>query len=381
MASVGYFTRLGLASLASLLPYLAAMEKPQAAATPSIDLRQPVCIGLEEHWAIYQLTPTLDRWQTTKSTSRAATDLSFTAIGHEEAAILDPSRRYSGWLFRAKNAEWKEIPESPIQGPNRTWDPIQVAATANSVFVWGLSLGPPHGALLDTRTMKWEEIPEAPIALRYRARQAVIGTKVIVWGGYPKFLKDGAIFDLERKVWEKLPEAPIPYWTNMVSAAWNGKFVVFGGRDPRLPGRGSRNGAIYDVTNHRWERITEAPLDIGIMSACTVVGDTLFLWAGQAGPTELASRGMPTPDGAVYDLVNKKWRQIKPAPIPPRSLSFACPLGKDCVAVWGGWSEANDRSKQAHFHRDGAIYNLTTDTWSRLPDLPAEIPYGLHPGW
>jgi N-acetylneuraminic acid mutarotase len=200
----------------------------------------------------------------------------------------------------------------------------------------------------------------------------VIEGKLYIWGGYgPGFdptrpkaagpLADGAVYDPARNSWEKLPDAPVKFGEvgyGMVWAVWRDRFVLFGGRK-------QRTGAIYDPGTRNWEKIAEAPFDVGVLSACAVNGDRLFLWSGYAEACK---------NGAVYDFVKKEWKRIPEAPIALRGLTYAQPVGNK-VVVWGGWRPPKT------FLRDGAVFDLDKETWERIPDLPGDVPFALHPGW
>ena len=105
------------------------------------------------------------------------------------------------------------------------------------------------------------------------------------------------------------------------------------------------------------------PFDLGAHSACALVGDRLFVWSG--GKTRA---------GGVYDLQKREWEQLPDAPILPRSLATARSHGT-AVTVWGGWDSDGDSLT------DGATFDFETGAWRRIPNLPAAIPYEMHPGW
>ncbi|MCI0463698.1 MAG: hypothetical protein L0Z62_42730 [Gemmataceae bacterium] len=339
-------------------------------------VNEPVCVGWDGGWMVYRYSMDKGRWLSWKSPPAPLPRFTaFTAVGPRAAVVLDPARKYSGWLFDLAASKWKGIPESPVPGPDGIWDPIVVSFADRQLVFWGYSKGPPHGAVLDLATFKWRAMPETPIALRFRALHATIRNKLMFWGGYPNLLQNGGVFDLTGHTWERLPDAPIKFSTYMVSAIWRDRFVVFGGRT----GEGAvRKGAIYDPIKRSWDRMADAPFDVGIMSACAVSGDQLFLWSGQAAPPKAAGSGQVTPAGALYDFGKREWSKIPEAPIAPRNLAFARAVGKQ-VVVWGGWVSGSNQPPR--FLRDGAIYDLDKRTWKRIPDLPGEVPMALHPGW
>jgi hypothetical protein len=373
------FSRAGflgvLALVSAAAPSLGPRPGPTASPTPKgaapataptrgavsiIAPPDPVCVGWDGAWAVYRYSPAKREWLTWKSPATPLPRKGFPAVGPKAAVAIDPDARYSGWLFDLETHKWTQVPESPLVRDS-VMDPIVVAFVGESLVVWGYTRPPLHGAVLNLKTMKWAPMAEAPIKRRFRAPYGVIGKKVIVWGGYFNHLQDGAVYDVERDAWEQMPAAPMLFSGGIARDVWRDRFLIFGG------GRGHGAGALYDPTGRTWEQIEPAPLDVGIASACTISGDRLFLWSGDKTVKD---------NGAVYDLARKEWKKIAPSPLEPRQLSFAH-AAANRVTVWGGWVS----DTPARFFRDAAVYDLDTDRWEKLPDLPAELPYALHPGW
>ncbi|MCI0457150.1 MAG: hypothetical protein L0Z62_09240, partial [Gemmataceae bacterium] len=331
-----------------------------------------VCVGWNEGWVIYRYSLDKGQWLMSKSPP-ARLSGAFIGVGSRTVVVLNRGRKFSGWLLDLQSHKWKELPESPV-GAKPTWISGGVAAVVDHrLIVWGDTKIAPYGAVLDTVTLKWSAIPDGPVAPRKRCPHAVIGKKLFVWGGYgPGFdpkepdargpLSDGAVYDLERKEWDDMPRAPIQFKYGIAWGVWRDRFVLVGGK-------GQRGGAIYyDSPKRSWEKIPDAPFDVGINSACAISGDRLFVWSGAQ---------KAAPNGAVYDFRKREWKKIAQAPIPPRQLAFAHAVGNR-VVVWGGWVSDRDPGR---FLRDGAIYDLDKGTWQKIPDLPGDVPFSLHPGW
>jgi hypothetical protein len=305
--------------------------------------------------------------------------------------VLDPWQQYSGWLFDLHTQRWTPIPVSPIAGPTNHVDPITVAFLEGRLLVWGLTKGPPHGAALDTEAMRWKPIADAPINLRVRALARAAGDKLYVWSGFgpgsplnnggfgPQ--NDGAVYDATRDQWKRLPEPKAQIGLYGQAAALRGdRFIVFGGRAPggqRPMGAVVRSGIIFDPADVSWDLIPDSPFDIAIMPACAAAGDELFIWSGQSAAAEVAGASKLCTEAAVYNFVTRKWERLPEAPLKPRSLSFTKGSGRT-VTVWGGWDSSANPAK---FHRDAATFDLEKRVWRRIPDLPGDVPYALHPGW
>jgi len=75
-------------------------------------------------------------------------------------------------------------------------------------------------------------------------------------------------------------------------------------------------------------------------------------------------------DGAAFDPATRTWRVIAPAPIDPRLYAAVAWTGTEML-VWGGQrSYAFSAGDPDPNLKDGAAYDLKTDTWRRLSDGP-----------
>ncbi len=154
-------------------PVVVSAPAPEPSLPPD-----PVCLGWDGGWVVYRYSLSGGKWSTWKGPDAALPRIkAFCAIGADAVAVVDPARRYSGWLSDLRSCKWMEIPPSPIAGPDIIWDPIVVAFAGDRLVLWGRSRGPINGALLDTRTMKWDAMPKAPVRLRFRALRVAIGRK------------------------------------------------------------------------------------------------------------------------------------------------------------------------------------------------------------
>jgi len=73
------------------------------------------------------------------------------------------------------------------------------------------------GCIYDFRSQVWKQIDEAPILGRMFPSAKLIGSKVVVWGGWMSapqnpagklYLRDGAIYDLDRDTWRIIADLP-----------------------------------------------------------------------------------------------------------------------------------------------------------------------------
>ncbi len=356
----------------------------------------PVCVGWDDAWVVYHYSPSKGSWSIHRAppTERPPTGLgTYPVYSSRAVAIVTPKWKFSGWLFDLQHRKWTAIPPSPAGAVRLTGGAVGDFAD-DRLIVWGLTGESPHGAVLDLRAMKWQPLPDAPVSCRDGCAHTMIGNKFLFWGGFGSGydptdagiigpVKSGAVYDLTTDSWEKMPDPPVDFGNRMAWGTWRNRFVLFGGS-------GSRSGALYDPATRQWEKMTEAPFEVAHLAAHTIVGDRLFLWSGRTqvdanDPKNPGAKRTVYPrDGAVYDLVTKEWRKVPQAPIEGRFQAFAHALGTDKVIVWGGRSYPPPipRAKPGGpvFHRSGAIFDLQTGRWEKIPDLPADIPMGISLG-
>ena len=155
-----------------------------------------------------------------------------------------------------------------------------------------------------------------------------------------------------------LPEPPVRFAYGSHGLVMDGRFLIFGGDK-------QRKGAFYDPASAEWQTMTDIPFDTS-MSSVALVNGKLLVWSGYEKSADA---------GGLYDFTTKKWSRISHPTIAKRPLAFTSVAG-DKVIVFGGW----DPSRET-FLTDGAAYDVGDDDWQPIEELPARVPYLLHPGW
>ena len=334
----------------------------------------PVYVTWDHACVVFRYTAQ-GKWERWASARAVLPEKVITAVGPHAAAALDPEEGYGGWLFDLHSHAWTKIPPSPIGRPPGIMDPIAVVFVGGQLVVWGAMGGDPQGAVLDTATMKWQPSAKAPVVPRYRCVTAVLGSKVMVWGGYgplgPRRIGpqvDGAVYDVATDTWAKLPAPPVAgHRYGCAAVTTRGRFVIVGGL---IDGKVASSGMAFDPAAGKWEIIPPAPVPVGAHPACAADDDRLFLWSGTGPEGSGTSRG-----GAVYDFWTRKWTTLPEAPIPPRLLAFTR-IDAHGATVWGGWDSDPMTSRT-----DGARFDFDKRAWQALPPMPHDIPEELHPGW
>jgi N-acetylneuraminic acid mutarotase len=133
----------------------------------------------------------------------------------------------------------------------------------------------------------------------------------------------------------------------------------FGGGVVPQSGDGSLRGV--------WSQLPRSPLSDRDGANVAWTGRYLFVWGGSVwqgthGPKREVLRG----DGAVWDLPTGRWRVLPPSPLSARAASAVVWTGRQ-VIVWGGYDRAEPRR---HVSAEGAAWNPTTNTWTKLPPAP-----------
>jgi N-acetylneuraminic acid mutarotase len=198
------------------------------------------------------------------------------------------------------------------------------------------------------------------------------GTKVIIWGGRAgkdTYYNDGAIYDIASREWSEISEAPVDPRCAHTSFLLGSKLVIWGGDGEEGP---YNDGAIYDLSTGKWQKIAKSPLGPRLAHVSILSGSKLLIWGG-AGEDEYYD------DGAIYDISADKWRKISSSPLSARSGHTAILCGSK-VIVWGGVCEKRWGGMLKKVHcTDGAVYDLATDRWQKLPDSPLKGRWGLTP--
>ena len=262
---------------------------------------------------------------------------------------------------------------------------------------------------------RWRMLPACPLDGRLSYASAVVGNKVMIWGGFscksgrPQFFSDGAVLDLEAWSWTRMSASPIRPCRLALARAFGGKVLVIGGDENAEPGdtagfadtawydpaqdswqkledcpiltrwrrvvwtdrglvvwqepNGDREfaGAVFEASTGRWTPMKPIPLSPRRHTAAALIGTTVVVWGGESvpGTSRLA-------DGARYDVTRNEWTAMARSSLSPRSWADATPLGSH-VIVMGGFPGGGGREKE---HRDGALYDPARDTWSPLPEAP-----------
>jgi N-acetylneuraminic acid mutarotase len=253
-------------------------------------------------------------------------------------------------------------------------DPIELKVTVPAGCVglaFSVAPAPPPEPPTTTTTSsrpkvpsdRWEALPDLPGRPMYKPLVVVLGTDVLVVGGYETLQADraptttGALFD--GKSWRVIPEAPVPLAAE-TSAVWTGSNLLVV----------STEGTILTFTPRpdRWEVVGKAPAPNRFGAQVVWTDDEMLFSSG--GVTGLNSEGgMNIIDDAVaYRPSTNTWRAIPRPPTKDPLTGKSVWTGNEWVRTVG-WSEGK-------FEDFGSIaaYDPRSNRWRELPQLAADVP-------
>lgn len=162
--------------------------------------------------------------------------------------------------------------------------------------------------------------------------------------------------------WRPLPPSPLARTEVAAAAVGPFVYVVGGFGDAALP---SRAVARYDTRSNRWELKADLPLTLNHAVAVSHGGDLYVLGGYTGAPFSLGIPTIGVADASAgffrYDPDADSWSSMPPAPT-ARGAAAAAVIGDRLYAAGGADSGRALRTLE--------IFDFTTKTWSRGPDMP-----------
>jgi hypothetical protein len=245
--------------------------------------------------------------------------------GAQLVVVLRRDGKWNGTGFDPCHNAWSPVPEAREPPRSEPWlsgdhDRPFVPSHAKSSYD-----GFERISVWDPGRKVWVAVTApAPLAPREHYAVALVGRRLIVWGGWTREMQalgDGAVLDLARKSWKKMSAAGAPSpRLEPTAVAWTGsRLLVWGGRvatpttlaSPRLLGDGAR----YDPAADRWTPMSS-------VDAPSPRVDATVAWTGRrlvvlGGAAEVG--GQPLRDGGAYDPATDRWTRL---PAPPGDLAL-----------------------------------------------------------
>lgn len=226
--------------------------------------------------------------------------------------------------------------------------------------------------IAEARTFGWDALPSAPLSPRTNSAAAWMGKEALFFGGEtdgfcppnaacikaPTMVADGAAYDLAARTWRRVADAPMPLAGPTAPAVLGEAVFLIAGDGTLLA---------YDVRADRW--IDHGAVPAGTRySPLTATGDgrLVLAWSGESSESARDH---------VYDPRNRTWAEV---PKPPTPLArdvyrryAAIPAG---LVLFGGVDSGRpDRPDLV----DAAVLDLATGTWRELP-MSAQIGANFH---
>jgi hypothetical protein len=334
-----------------------------------------VCVDWDDAWQVYGYTLGDQKWHVWESPPTAPIGHGVFTYTASKVAVMDGNgigmnlqRELSGWLLDIASNTWSRIPAIPLDAKPSAGAWLSfVEFVGDKLVAIGSVQGVGFAATFDIPSGKWTRVnTEMLIALKERTIHGVIDSTVAFWGGYPNAEHLGAVYDVAEDRWTKMPPAPLKFGYEMGMAVWNGSLVVCAGkqRDGYQP-----HGARFDLATNQWSLIATVPSYVGMAAAVTTVGDKMFIFTNH-------DEDEPGRESSIYSLRTDEWRKVPRSPLIRHDVAYAVGLGRDKVLVFGGWNGQTER-----FVRDAAIFDLTSNSWTKIDPVPGDVPAALHPGW
>lgn len=280
---------------------------------------------------------------------------------------------------------WSTLPAAPIpprQGAATVW-------TGTELLIWGGASGPQvdvrhnDGAAYNPATHTWRALPAGPLSARDGQSAAWTGTEMIIWGGYDTIsathfhvTADGAAYDPSANRWHRLPAGPLSPRADAL-VTWTGSTMIVLGGHPAVQTdtvRGDDDGAAYDPTTDRWQRLpTPTPPNghpLGWAAAVQKTGQ-LLAWSEWSQTRSLGPGASSTTAGIDlfgYDEETGHWR-----PLPSGASSSPEPdqvLATGRLVVVRGRPSYCGSCAGPRIADVTSAYDPATDTWTRLPADP-----------
>ncbi|MDW3647876.1 MAG: kelch repeat-containing protein [Bacteroidia bacterium] len=193
------------------------------------------------------------------------------------------------------------------------------------------------------------------------------------------------VYDISNDAWTSLTPMPISKYetdpteagvTHTTNVLVSDTIWVLGGRTGKNPGPVTEEVWLYDIKTDNWSAGPDLPIPLA-NGYCVNIGRTLHYIGGFFN----ACTGMSYKhytfdiDAWLADPVNAKWEDYR-APLPEgkahlsvvalggKIYAFAGELNHDCCPGSPVYPPCREDQK------DGYVYDLETDVWTPLPDLP-----------
>ncbi len=213
----------------------------------------------------------------------------------------------------------------------------------------------------DPATGSWSPIESNDIA-REAPQAAFLDGRLYITGGWNSTGKTEAtteIYNPDTGTWSKGANIPVPY-AGAADAALNGKWYVVGGCTATC---GATNTQVYDPTTGKWTEAAPYPHPVA-WESCGGIDGRLYCSGGLSVGGGFPPKTVYYTDGYVYDPSTDKWSPIPDMPANLWAAGYAAANGE--LLISGGVSVGADGT--SILTNAGYAFDPDADRWSPLPN-------------
>ena len=214
-------------------------------------------------------------------------------------------------------------------------------------------------------TRAWRPLPAIPVPVAaYEAQAVAVGNAVHVLVTQGKDAGAHLRFDLARRSWERLPPPP-DYRLQLVAA---GPLVV--GYQTSQEGGPVRDDLVYVPQTRRWEALPRDPLAPSFDRALTWTGERLVLTGPKLTRSPNGEDGPSYVRAATLDLTSRTWTRL---PDQTQVVSSGLERTWDGDHVVSPYLQTVNGGDTNGFGRDidtGGLLDVRTGQWAALPLPP-----------
>jgi len=224
----------------------------------------------------------------------------------------------------------------------------------------------------------WRECSAVPVRNGYDYQLLSFGSHALLWGAgrYEpdgkkwSYLNEAWLIDPAGGEWKKIDAPPIEWRRDPHVACVGGRLVLWGGKR----GTVETQSGVSKMPDRAWEEqrtfgdgaIWDGHKWVKMAESTLQPPWSVVAWVDDKlfiwGGLDLRR------DGAIWNVETNAWTKVPDAPFEPRVLVH-CVASSGQVWIWGGRSRAGEDKKlyPGKSHLDGAIYDLSKGTWEKIP--------------
>ncbi len=319
--------------------------------------------------------PQTDTWTPVNAAGAPVDRFSHTAVWTGTRMIVWGGQNFDGYLDSGGSYDpgtnlWSAV--STAGAPLGRWLHSAVW-TGTRMIVWGGLAGAVKfndAGRFDPAADVWDGGTASTPSVREGQTSVWTGSEMIIWGGEAYNTPTGHLlhntgsrFNPATGLWRPTSTVGAPSGRTGHTAVWTGSEMVIWG------GTADRSGGRYNPSTDTWSA-TKIPGSPGGRSSHTAIwtGSGMIVWGGKSG-------NVATRDGAFYAPGTDTWTSLNSFGAPAARWAHTAVWTGSEMIVWGGQSSyIHDDIPENAFLNSGGRYNVASDAWSAMPDMPVRQP-------